>query len=72
MSISNLTLRRLRERLRLVTPQWPCYPGALGVIKGDFNNCESEEGRFNVWNQTFTDGSAVKAALFCSFLTACP
>ena len=47
--------------------QWPCYPGALGVITGDFNNCEPEEGRFNVWNQTFIDGDAVKTALFGSF-----
>ena len=33
---------------------------------GDFNICESEEGRFNVWNQTFTDGNTGKAALFHS------
>ena len=26
----DLTLRGLRERLRLVTPQWPRYPGVLG------------------------------------------
>ena len=33
---------------------------------GDFNICEPEEGRFNVWNQTFTDGDQVKAVLFHS------
>ena len=33
---------------------------------GDFNFCEPEEGRFNVWNQTFTDGDMRKAALFHS------
>ena len=54
-----LTLRRLRERLRLITPHWPSYPNAVGIILGDFNICE---GRFNVWNQTFTDG-----AMFHSF-----
>ena len=54
----DLTLRGLRERLRLITPHWPCYPGALGVVAGDFNICEPEGGRFNVWNQTFTDGDA--------------
>ena len=27
--------RSLRGRLRLITPHWPCYPGALGVT-GDF------------------------------------
>ena len=62
-----LTLRRLRERLRLITPHWPSYPNAVGIILGDFNICEPEEGRFNVWNQTFTDGDTGKAALFHSF-----
>ena len=47
-----LTLRSLRERLRLITPHWPHYPDAIGTIMGDFNICEPEEGRFNVWNQT--------------------
>ena len=61
-----LTLRRLRERLRLITPHWPLYPHAIGIIMGDFNICEPEEGRFNVWNQTFTDGDTGKAALFHS------
>ena len=57
---SGLTLRSFRERLRLIALRWPCYPGAFGVLIGDFNICEPEEGRFNVWNQTFTDGDAVK------------
>ena len=35
----DLTLRSLRERLFLITPHWPSYPGALGVIDGDFNTC---------------------------------
>ena len=48
-----LTLRSLREN-------------AIGMIMGDFNICEPEEGRFNVWNQTFTDGDTGKAALFHS------
>ena len=30
----NLTLRNLRERLRLITPHWPPNPDALGVITG--------------------------------------
>ena len=29
--------------------------------------CEPEEGSFNSWNQTFSDGEAGKAALFRSF-----
>ena len=62
-----LTLRRLRERLRLITPHWPSYPNAVGIISGDFNICEPQEGRVNVWNQTFTDGDAGKTALFQSF-----
>ena len=63
----DLTLRNPRERLRLITPHWPLYPEALGVISVDFTICEPEEGRFNVWNQTFTDRDAGKAALFHSF-----
>ena len=46
-----LTLRRLRERFRLITPHWPSCPNAVGIIFGAFNICELEEGRFNVWNQ---------------------
>ena len=41
-------------------------PKALGMITGDFNICESEEGTFNVRNQTFTEGDTVKTALFRS------
>ena len=44
----DLTLRNLRERLRLNIPYWPLYPEAIGVITVDFNICEPEEGRFNV------------------------
>ena len=61
------TLRNLRERVRLITPHWPHYPEALGVSMGDFNICEPEEGRFNSWNQTSTDGDVGKATLFRSF-----
>ena len=63
----DLTLRSLRERLLLIFPHWPCYPGAFGVMAGDFNICEPEQGRFNVWNQTFTDGDARKTAVFLFF-----
>ena len=59
-----LTLRSLRERQRFITPHWPQHPD--GLIIDDFNVCEPEEGRFNVWNQTFTDGDMEKAALFHS------
>ena len=31
-----LSLRRLRERVRLITPHWPSYPNAVGIILGDF------------------------------------
>ena len=63
----DLTLRSLRERLRLIFPHWPCNPGAFGVMAGDFNICEPEQDRFNVWNQTFTDGDAGKTAVFLFF-----
>ena len=47
-----LTLRQLRCRLRLIHPHWPAYPSGVSIIYGDFNICDPEEGRFNVWNQT--------------------
>ena len=62
-----LTLRQLRARLRLIHPHWPAYPNGLGIILGDFNICDPEEGRFNVWNQTFTNGDPGKTAVFHSF-----
>ena len=37
------------------------------VFFGDFNIRDPEEGRFNVWNQTFTDGDPGKTAVFHSF-----
>ena len=55
------TLRQLRERLRLINPHWPSYPNAVGIILGDYNTCEPEERRFNVWNQT--------TAMFHSFFS---
>ena len=64
-----LTLRQLHARLRLINPHWLSYPNAVGIILGDFNNCEPEEGRFNVWNQTFTDGDPRKTAIFHSFFS---
>ena len=62
-----LTLRQLRGRLRLIHPHWLSYPSGVGIILGDFNICDPEEGRFNVWNQTFTDGDPRKTAVFHSF-----
>ena len=63
----DLTLRQLRDRLRLIHPHWPAYPNGVVIILGDFNICDLEEGRFNVWNQTFTDGEPGKTAVFHSF-----
>ena len=45
-----LTLRSLRERLRLITTHCPLYPEAVGVIAADFDICEPEEGRFCKYN----------------------
>ena len=61
------TLRQLRGKLRLIHPHWPIHPKEMGIILGDFNICDPEEGRFNVWNQTFTDGDPGKTAVFHSF-----
>ena len=66
-----LTLRQLRERLTLIAPHWPSYPSSVGIIMGDFNICDPEEGRLNVCNQTFTDGDPRKTAMFHLFST-CP
>ena len=62
-----LTSRQLRGRLGLVHLHWSAYPNGVGIILGDFNICDPEEGRFNVWNQTFTDGDLGKTAMFHSF-----
>ena len=62
-----LTLRQLRERLHLINPHWPSCLNAAGIILGDFNICDPEEGRFNVQNQTFTDCDPRKTAMFHSF-----
>ena len=51
-----LTLRQLR----------PAYLHGVGVTVGDFNICDPEEGRFNVWNHTVTDGDPGKTAVFHS------
>ena len=37
------------------------------ALLGDFNICDPEEGRFNVWNQSFTNGEPTKTAVFHSF-----
>ena len=50
----DLVLRDLRERRRRISLHWPHCPEAFGVIIGDFNICEPEEGRFNVRSQTST------------------
>ena len=44
----DLILRDLRERLRRIVFRWPRYLEGFGVITGDFNPCEPEEGRFNL------------------------
>ena len=62
---SELTLRQLRGRLGLFRPHWPSYPNGASIFLGDFNICDPEEGRFHVWDQTFTDPR--KTAMFHSF-----
>ena len=60
------TLRQLRGRLVLFTHTGLHIP-VVWFFLGDFNICDLEEGRFNVWNQTFTDGDPGKTAVFHSF-----
>ena len=62
-----LTLRQLRGILRPIYPHWLAYPCGVGVVLGDFNICDPEERRFNVWNQTLTDGGPRKTAMFHFF-----
>ena len=57
---SELTSRQERGRLRLTHPHWPAYSNGVGIILCDVNICDPEEGRFIVWNQTFTDGDPAK------------
>ena len=63
----DLTPRQLRDRLHLIHQHWPAYPNGVGVILGDFNICDPDNGRFNVWHQTFTDGDPKNTAVFHSF-----
>ena len=42
-------------------------PMEWALFLGDFNSCDPERGRFNVWNQTFTDGDPRKTAMLHSF-----
>ena len=62
-----LTSRQLRGRLGIIHPRWPAYPRGVVFFLGDFTICDPEEGRFIVWNQTFTDGDLGKTAVFQSF-----
>ena len=66
-----LSLRSLRKRYRRLSTHWPQYPEGFGVIFGDFNICEPEEGRFNVTNQTFAVVDTGKTALFRAVLRLC-
>ena len=53
----------------LIHPHWPACPCGVGVILGDFNICDPEEGRFYFWNEPFTDGDPRKTAVFHSFFS---
>ena len=63
-----VTLRQLRADC-LIYPHWLAYPNGVDIMLGDFNICDPEEGRFNVWNQTFTDGDLRKIAVFHTSFT---
>ena len=64
---------RIRTNFESITWQIASYSPALAFISqwsghylSDFNTCDPE-GRFHVWNQTFTDGDPRKTAMFHSF-----
>ena len=48
-----VVLKDPREKVRLISLHWPRHTKSFGVIIGDFNIQELEEGRFSVRNQTF-------------------
>ena len=48
-------------------PHWLAYLSGVGIILVDFNICDPEEGRLNVWNQSLTDGDSGKIVVFHSF-----
>ena len=59
----DLLVRDLRERLRLISNQRPRSPEAFGVLIGDLNLCDPEEGKFNInkpslcWGRCGQDGT---------------
>ena len=64
-------LRDLRERLRRIVFHWPRCPEGFGMIIGDFNIFDPEEGRFSLGNRTVTEGNAGKTALLRAFFPTC-
>ena len=48
----------LRSRLRTLRGHGLACPAGLGILIGDLNLYEPEEGRFNVESQTFSDGES--------------
>ena len=62
-----LTLRQLRGRLGLIHPHWPAYPNEVGIILGDFNICDPEEGR--LMSGTSHSLMATQERLLCSILS---
>ena len=71
-SRASTCLSAIRGRLRLIHPHWHAYPTGVGIVLGDFNICDPDEGRFHAWNQTFTDGDQGKTAGFHCFLSIRP
>ena len=54
----------LCERLRRILDVWSTYLEGLGMIFGDFNMRQQEEGRFNLVAQTFREGDPGRTATF--------
>ena len=74
LSMSNLNLSLpfcSYVAVRVSFTHWLAYPRRVGFFFGDFNICDPEEGRFNVWNQTFSNGDPGKTAVFY-LLSICP
>ena len=61
-----LNQRNLRGRLQRISMHWPRYPDGFGIVIGDFNICEPDEGRFHVLSRASTEGDTGKNAIFRS------
>ena len=64
---SELILRQLRGRLRLIHPHWPAFPSGVGIILGDFNVIQKKD---DLMSGTSHSPMATRERLLCSTLSS--